>query len=74
VLIFIAISSISPALARLQRATSLLPGFGVSPSGIAKGGQPFAGVRGVPEKIFFLLFLAATGGEKKKIREHPYLP
>jgi len=35
-----------------------------SPSGIAKGGQPFVGARGVPAKPLFLVFLAAGGGER----------
>ena len=35
-----------------------------SPSGIAKGGEPFAGVRGVPAKLLFLVLLAARGGER----------
>ena len=35
-----------------------------SPSGIAKGGEPFAGARGVPAKPLFLVLLAAGGGER----------
>jgi len=35
-------------------------------SRIAKGGQPFAGVRGVPEKLLVLFLLAAAGGGQGK--------
>ncbi len=37
-----------------------------SKSGIAKGGQPFAVVRGVPEKPFSLFLRAAAGGAQRK--------
>ncbi|HXR65399.1 MAG TPA: hypothetical protein VN729_05725, partial [Ktedonobacteraceae bacterium] len=38
---------------------------GINPgSGSAEGGQPSAGVRGVPEKTLFPLLRAAAGGEK----------
>jgi len=32
---------------------------------MAKGSQPFAGVRGVPEKLLLLLLLAACDGKQK---------
>jgi len=37
-------------------------------SGIAKGGSPFAGVRGVPGKNPFSFFLPAAGGQKENVQ------
>ncbi len=58
-----------------------LTGRGVSPFGVnltklgrgCKGPPPLGGVRGVPEKPFFLFLLAAAGGErgKKKLEDTP---